>query len=156
MPLEAGAIGFGNSSSQTEMKRQRLRCPPTRHSRHLGLRLRDSCRPARVENSRTIPKQANRVAWRPLRLHCLFWSCGLTQRSSRILREGRRDFVEAACRAAIASFKASAFDQAQASPATGSTQGWGPAASRRLLTFLLVTPDSRHTAISRSSSPMYQ
>jgi hypothetical protein len=39
MPL--GGIGFGNGSSQTEMKRQRLRCPRTRHSRHLGLRLRE-------------------------------------------------------------------------------------------------------------------
>ena len=49
MPLEAGGIGFGNSSSQTEMKRQRLRCLRTRHSRHLGLRLQDPCRPAQVE-----------------------------------------------------------------------------------------------------------
>jgi len=49
MPLEAGGIGFGNSSSQTEMKRQQLRCPRTRHNRHLGLRLRDPCRRAQVE-----------------------------------------------------------------------------------------------------------
>jgi len=46
----------------------------------------------------------------------------VTQRSSRIVREGRRGFIEAARGAAIASFKARAFDQAQASPATESAQ----------------------------------
>ena len=74
MPLEAGAIGFGNSSSRTEMKRQRLRCPRTRHSRHLGLRLRDPCRRAQIENSLDLEpsRQRERHDGRSFRLHCLF------------------------------------------------------------------------------------